>query len=631
MTHVTRASGAVIGERAATFVGRDAERAFLLRLVADDGPVVAFVHGPAGIGKSSLLAVFAAEADARVITVHGEAFEPTEAGFLRALDADAHSLADALDRLCEHEERVVIAIDGYERLLLLDDWLRRVLVPALPAHARVAVFGRDAPGAAWVRAFGPSLAVRELDSLPAREAAALLARLGVPPDRVAPLNRVLRGHPLSLRLAAATGDAPAVPALDELARSYLRALPESTRAALDAACVVRRVTDRLMAAMLDDEDALERLRVLPFVSAAGDGLVVHDVLREAVAAELAATDRPRHRRLRAAAWRQLRTELATAENDPWPSAAEMLYLLDGAAVRDAFFPVGAPLYSVEPAVADDGPMIAAIAERHEPPAGAALLRTWWELVPDAFSVARDAMGDVAGFSAVCERTDLPAPLFDRDPVAAVWRADLRAHPLARDERALFVRFMCGARGGERPTPDVISLFQDLMRSYLALRPALRRVYTCAHDPALAASAEPLGFSPLDAEPRLDGVPYRCLCNDFGPGSVDGWLTRLAARDVLAGSAPRLDPDRRRLVLDGRPVELTPAEFGVLWMLYQHNGNVVRRAALADEVCGAGWDGDGNPLDAAIKGVRRKLGAHASALETVRGIGYRLRPTGRPSP
>ena len=208
-------------------------------------------------------------------------------------------------------------------------------------------------------------------------------------------------------------------------------------------------------------------------------------------------------------------------------------------------------------------------------------------------MARDAAGEVAGFSAVCELTDAPARLFDRDPVAAVWRADLRAHPLARGERALLVRFMCGARGGERPAPDVAPLFLDLKRSYLALRPALRRVYTCAHDPAMAATVEPLGFAALDGEPRLDGVPYRCLCNDFGPGSVDGWLTRLAARDVLAGSVPLLDPDERRLVLDGRPIALTPLEFRVLWMLHQRSGTVVRRAALIEEVWGTGWDGEGN--------------------------------------
>ena len=465
------------------------------------------------------------------------------------------------------------------------------------------------------------------------EALALLERLGVPRRRAEPVNRVLRGHPLSLRLVAsapaAFGDAALQPALDELARTYLRDLPAPARVALDAASVVRRVTAGLLEAMLGEAaapDALGRLRELPFVTAGSDGLVIHHVLREAVAAELAATDRPRHRRLRAAAWRRLRDELAAAgDADLWRYTADMLFLLESPAVRDAFFPTSAPLYAVEPARADDGAAIAAIAERHEPPAGAALQRAWWDAAPEAFFVARDAQGDVAGFSAVCEPGDVSPRLLDRDPVAAAWRAHLHAGPLARGQRALFIRFMCGAESGERPAPDVAPLFLDLKRTYLSLRPALRRVYTCAHDPAMASTVEPLGFTPLAEEPRLDGVAYRCYCNDLGPGSVDGWLARLAARDVLTGTEPLLDADQRRLVLDGAPVALTPLEFGVLRALHERAGAVVRREALVREVWGAGWDGDGNALESVVSALRRKLGARAGAFETVRGVGYRLRP------
>jgi hypothetical protein len=72
-----------------------------------------------------------------------------------------------------------------------------------------------------------------------------------------------------------------------------------------------------------------RLRELPFVSGSGEGLIVNHVLREAVAAELAAIDRPRHRRLRAGAWRRLRDELTAAgDADLWRYTADMLALLE---------------------------------------------------------------------------------------------------------------------------------------------------------------------------------------------------------------------------------------------------------------------------------------------------------------
>jgi hypothetical protein len=107
-----------------------------------------------------------------------------------------------------------------------------------------------------------------------------------------------------------------------------------------------------------------------------DDLILNHVLRAAVATELAANDRPRHRRLRAEAWRRLRDELAEApDGDLWRYTADMLYLLDRPAVRDAFFPPSAPVHSVDPAQPADAMAIAAIAERHVPECSTAVSRT----------------------------------------------------------------------------------------------------------------------------------------------------------------------------------------------------------------------------------------------------------------
>ncbi|MGZ6640069.1 MAG: winged helix-turn-helix domain-containing protein, partial [Solirubrobacteraceae bacterium] len=207
-----------------------------------------------------------------------------------------------------------------------------------------------------------------------------------------------------------------------------------------------------------------------------------------------------------------------------------------------------------------------------------------------------------------------------------WRAHLRAAPLERGQRSLFIRFMCGARGGEQPAPDVSALYLDLKRTYLTMRPALRRIYACAHNlEAMGAMLEPLGFTPLDDPPQLDGITYQAYCNELGAASVDGWLARLAARDVLADAAPALDVDERRLLLDGRVIDLTPLEFGVLRCLHEREDQVVRRETLLRQVWKSEWSGDGNALESVVSGLRRKLGDRAGALETVRGVGYRLRP------
>nr|WP_322780676.1 hypothetical protein [Frankia sp. Cas4] len=107
-----------------------------------------------------------------------------------------------------------------------------------------------------------------------------------------------------------------------------------------------------------------------------------------------------------------------------------------------------------------------------------------------------------------------------------------------------------ADGGEATTSAHAALILDLKRTYLEMRPRLRRIYSLAADPAAALSQfAPLGFARLpDGAAEIGGTTYHALYNDFGPSSIDGWLTDLAAREMLIDDA-LLDPDRRQLILD----------------------------------------------------------------------------------
>ena len=135
--------------------------------------------------------------------------------------------------------------------------------------------------------------------------------------------------------------------------------------------MLRRVTLSLLGALLPDEPPqapFERLAALPFVELGREGLVVHDTVREAVAALLRATDPVRHRAYRGAAWRQIRAELAGAAGAArWASLADMIALVDEPLVREAFFPSSVQHYAVETARPDDRDAIVAIVARHEPP------------------------------------------------------------------------------------------------------------------------------------------------------------------------------------------------------------------------------------------------------------------------
>jgi hypothetical protein len=353
--------------------------------------------------------------------------------------------------------------------------------------------------------------------------------------------------------------------------------------------------------MLGGDDAtaaFERLRALPFVELDADGLVVHDTIREATAALLRAADPTEYWRLRAAAWGRLRAELRGApKRDLWRYTADILYLIEDEAVRQVFFPPAAGEHQVGAAGAVDLDALQALAPDFE------LLHAWWEAVPEAFVVVRDEAGVPSGFAILVEPSAVSPRLLDRDPLARAWREHLRRDPLPREQQARFMRRAVGNDG-----PSVAALFLDVTRRFVELRPSLRRVYAPTVD---LIDADPgcslvMGYLPLEGDP--DSV-----CVDFGPASVDGWLSELGARELCIDDADELHTEG-----------LTRLEAGVLAYLRAREGRPVERAALLRDVWGYDWDGGSNVVDVVVSALRRKLGDRADTLETVRGVGYRLR-------
>jgi DNA-binding response OmpR family regulator len=89
----------------------------------------------------------------------------------------------------------------------------------------------------------------------------------------------------------------------------------------------------------------------------------------------------------------------------------------------------------------------------------------------------------------------------------------------------------------------------------------------------------------------------------------------------------IDEARRTVRVDGSPVELTALEFDLLAVLARDPGVVVRRQTALDRVWGADFTADDHLVDVHVANLRRKLGddpAHPRFVETVRGVGYRLR-------
>ena len=626
-------------QRTRPFIGREKELRALADLLHGDGTRVACLHGIAGVGKSSVVRAFldrARRQGSTVLLLDCRTVEPTERGFLAAAGG-----FDDVDTFVRHlrgrAPPVVLALDHYEVFRLMDTWLRQVLAPALPAGVGLLLAGRERPFGAWFAL--DRFRALPLGPLEDADALAVLAQHEIRGSGATRLNRIARGHPLALMLASAgvsehpeleIEDAAMTRVVDELTRRYLEDVDDPlARRALEAASLVRRVTAPLLAAMTatDGDEALGRLLALPFVDGGRDGLIVHESVRDAVAGFLRATNPTRYRRDRRAAWRELRAEIRDAgPTELWRYTADMLYLIDNPVVREAFFPTGAQPLSVEPAEPRDAAVVRAIARKHEGPRAASLLERWQEQAPEMFSVVRERDNRVAGFFMLVDGGMLHPSLVAGDPILEAWTHDLHDRPLPKGQLALGLRRWLDADRGERPCASQAACWLDVKRTYMALRPALRRMYVVVRDvPGYWPVVERLGFRPFaNSVAVVDGLEYSSVVLDFGAGSVDGWLAELVADELGVGGDDELDEDALELTVQGVQVALTPLEFGLFRHLREREGRSVSRGELLHEVWHTDFTGGSNVVDAVVRSLRHKLGDEAAVVETVRGSGYRLR-------
>ena len=95
--------------------------------------------------------------------------------------------------------------------------------------------------------------------------------------------------------------------------------------------------------------------------------------------------------------------------------------------------------------------------------------------------------------------------------------------------------------------------------------------------------------------------------------------------VVAGEVS-IDPERRRVTVAGRPVELTVTEFELLVVLARNQGRVFTRLELLDRVQGYAFEGYERTVDAHVKNLRQKIEPDAKNpryILTVYGVGYKF--------
>lgn len=117
--------------------------------------------------------------------------------------------------------------------------------------------------------------------------------------------------------------------------------------------------------------------------------------------------------------------------------------------------------------------------------------------------------------------------------------------------------------------------------------------------------------------RLKAPPELRVGESAGPGGTE-------LSGILKLGPLSLNTDTYEVKCGADPISLTPSEFKLLTALAKSQGRVLTRDSLISQVQGDGVSVVGRTVDTHVFGLRKKLGACSEVIETVRGVGYRVR-------
>ncbi|MBU1242581.1 response regulator transcription factor [Myxococcota bacterium] len=160
-----------------------------------------------------------------------------------------------------------------------------------------------------------------------------------------------------------------------------------------------------------------------------------------------------------------------------------------------------------------------------------------------------------------------------------------------------------------------------MRSSEAMTPIPVLMLSARSDETDIVVGLELGADDYVTKPFLPKVliaRVRALLRRSGVGASQG------TADLLSYGGLLVDLQRHRATLDGAPLDLTATEFALLCLFISHPGWVFTRNQIIARIKGDDYPVTDRSVDVQVVGLRRKLGRLAESIETVRGVGYRIR-------
>ncbi|MFJ7078504.1 ATP-binding protein [Streptomyces sp. NPDC098781] len=544
-------SSRLVTARDRAFVGRAVERAqFRAALAGDPGaPPVLYLHGPGGIGKSTLLRRFAREAqeaDRVVVEVDCRTVPPTPEAFAQA----------AGDAVAGPE--VVLLVDTFERCQGLEGWLFEHFLPQLPLGSVAVIAGRHVLDPRWISDPGWSeiLHVMALRNLAPSDAAAFLQARGVPARAQSTLLSFTGGNPLALALAAAVvvnDDKKGLetkqwsPRQDVIATLLPQLIGEPPtllhRRALEICAHAYVTSEALMRALLGESapEMFAWLRTQPFIESNRSGLFPHDVVREALEADLRWRDPEgfvaMHKAMHQYLFEQVR---AAPARQMLQAVGALLYMYRTDGYMSEFHQWRAEgLVQDQPCTPADEERVLELVEEAEGAESAEIARYWLDRQPSAFRVYRSTQtGLVVACSAWLVLSSPEGE--DVDPVVAAAWAHTRARgPLRDGETMALARFSVYPPMYQRPTASM-----DLMQ-WRAMGEIFRGDHlswsfiVMRDDGFWDAHLAHFDMLPADVHPTVADHRYSLFAHDWRAQPVIVWLA--AKTDAMLGGGGEPDP------------------------------------------------------------------------------------------
>lgn len=127
------------------------------------------------------------------------------------------------------------------------------------------------------------------------------------------------------------------------------------------------------------------------------------------------------------------------------------------------------------------------------------------------------------------------------------------------------------------------------------------------------------FSPKELMLRIEAILKRTSARAEDKDAADN----TEGRDVFRLEGLEVDFTARVVKIDGKPADMSPKEYELLFYLVRNRNIALSREKLICEVWGYDFFGDDRTLDTHIKLLRHSLGPYSKFIVTLRGVGYRF--------